>query len=560
MWPTCATPRPPIASRGTSRAIVAQGDRASAGGEAKRRGGPNRRRADSSPQPLTDGKHDFERDEPSIRRGCSWRCCGVFPMGGQQPIERPLTPLLDTTVFTNAPGEPAVGHELRAEIPSADAIDVRDGVRPLERRAAPDRRAPAALRGGQAAAGPDDDLHEQHRAARARRARTARRADQGLVRHLVDAASREGLDLPPRERLLDRVHRLVEPDALGAGCSGSNGTCASPRARNPDAVAKMAAVFDELLGEQGLRRHTTRRSSRGGREALAAHDITLLGPIELELRPFQEALARARRPRPPSGPPSQPARRGHRHREDGDGRRRLRASSDGARPQPPPVRRSPRGDPRSEPRDVPACAARRARSARSGSAGSDRRGSSTCSHRSRAFTASDVRNIDPAHFDVVIVDEFHHAAAPSYEALLEHLQASRAARPDGNARAGGRPRRPPPLRWPDRRRAAAVGRDRPGIPRAVRVLRVHDGLDLREVPWRRGQGYDVTALENVLTADHAWARLVVEEVRRKVADPSADAGARVLRQRRTRPFHGATLHRARPARRRPLRSKPSGRA
>jgi superfamily II DNA or RNA helicase len=49
---------------------------------------------------------------------------------------------------------------------------------------------------------------------------------------------------------------------------------------------------------------------------------------------------------------------------------------------------------------------------------------------------------------------------------------------------------------------------------------VHDGLDLRRVPWRRGQGYDVSALENVLTADHKWANLVVEEIRRKIAEPS----------------------------------------
>src|SRR5204862_7966684 len=35
---------------------------------------------------------------------------------------------------------------------------------------------------------------------------------------------------------------------------------------------------------------------------------------------------------------------------------------------------------------------------------------------------ADVRHLDPAHFDVVIVDEFHHAVAESYEALLEHLK------------------------------------------------------------------------------------------------------------------------------------------
>ncbi len=48
---------------------------------------------------------------------------------------------------------------------------------------------------------------------------------------------------------------------------------------------------------------------------------------------------------------------------------------------------------------------------------------------------------------------------------------------------------------------------------------VHDGTDLTEVPWKRGAGYDVMALTNVLTADHAWARRVIEQVRLKTADP-----------------------------------------
>ena len=49
---------------------------------------------------------------------------------------------------------------------------------------------------------------------------------------------------------------------------------------------------------------------------------------------------------------------------------------------------------------------------------------------------------------------------------------------------------------------------------------VHDGLDLREIPWRRGSGYDITELTNVLTADHAWARRVIEQVRTKVTNPA----------------------------------------
>ena len=41
---------------------------------------------------------------------------------------------------------------------------------------------------------------------------------------------------------------------------------------------------------------------------------------------------------------------------------------------------------------------------------------------------------------------------------------------------------------------------------------VHDGTDLSEVPWRRGTGYDPNALTNLLTADHAWSRRVIEQV------------------------------------------------
>ena len=39
-------------------------------------------------------------------------------------IQRPLTPLADTVLLTNARGEPSVGAELKAEIDSADRIDL----------------------------------------------------------------------------------------------------------------------------------------------------------------------------------------------------------------------------------------------------------------------------------------------------------------------------------------------------------------------------------------------------------------------------------------------------
>jgi hypothetical protein len=50
---------------------------------------------------------------------------------------------------------------------------------------------------------------------------------------------------------------------------------------------------------------------------------------------------------------------------------------------------------------------------------------------------------------------------------------------------------------------------------------VHDGTDLSGVPWKRGTGYDPSALTNVLTADHAWARRVIEQLRLKTSDVRA---------------------------------------
>ena len=71
------------------------------------------------------------------------------PDGRPQRSGEPLIPLLDTTLLTNAPGEPSLWNQLRSEIESADAIDVvmafirRSGIAPLARRAAPPLRATA---------------------------------------------------------------------------------------------------------------------------------------------------------------------------------------------------------------------------------------------------------------------------------------------------------------------------------------------------------------------------------------------------------------------------------
>jgi hypothetical protein len=54
-----------------------------------------------------------------------------------------------------------------------------------------------------------------------------------------------------------------------------------------------------------------------------------------------------------------------------------------------------------------------------------------------------------------------------------------------------------------------------------RYYGVHDGLDLTQVPWKRGQGYDVGALTNVYTANHMWVGQLVRQIHECVADVSS---------------------------------------
>src|SRR5690606_17198671 len=59
------------------------------------------------------------------------------PDGQPEHVPLPATPLLDTTLLTNAPGEPRIGFQLNSEVASADRIDVlmafvrQTGIRPM---------------------------------------------------------------------------------------------------------------------------------------------------------------------------------------------------------------------------------------------------------------------------------------------------------------------------------------------------------------------------------------------------------------------------------------------
>jgi superfamily II DNA or RNA helicase len=126
----------------------------------------------------------------------------------------------------------------------------------------------------------------------------------------------------------------------------------------------------------------------------------------------------------------------------------------------------------------------------------------------QSLNAADLSALPPDHFDVAIIDEFHHAAASSYRKVLSHL------RPVELLGLTATPERSdglPILHWFDDRIAAELrlwdAIDQQHLAPFL-YFGIHDGLDLRDIPWRRGRGYDVQALSERYTSSDAWARLV----------------------------------------------------
>ena len=147
-------------------------------------------------------------------------------------------------------------------------------LRPLARPAAPREAAQGPLRSGETAARHHHRLHRLHRAQGDRLAGGPRRGGQGLLRHPVDAPPRQGVDVPPRDRLLDGLHRFLQPLEVGPGRRRrvERPALAGGVARHPREVRR---DLQHLLGEprvRGLRPGAGRAAVRPRRGAGAAGD------------------------------------------------------------------------------------------------------------------------------------------------------------------------------------------------------------------------------------------------------------------------------------------------
>ena len=136
----------------------------------------------------------------------------------------------------------------------------------------------------------------------------------------------------------------------------------------------------------------------------------------------------------------------------------------------------------------------------------------------QSLATLDLAELAPDRFDMVIVDEFHHAAAPTYARLLDHLRpqvllglTATPERADGVSVLG----------WFDGRFAAEV-RLWDAIDDAqlcpFQYFGVHDDVDLSALDWKRG-GYDLAALEGVYTGNDARLGKVLRSLEDIVDDP-----------------------------------------
>ncbi|WP_149184750.1 DEAD/DEAH box helicase [Streptomyces sp. TRM49041] len=130
-----------------------------------------------------------------------------------------------------------------------------------------------------------------------------------------------------------------------------------------------------------------------------------------------------------------------------------------------------------------------------------------------------LERLAPDHFDVIVIDEFHHGTSRTYRRILKHF------RPKELVGLTATPERMDGDNIQDEffdGRIAAEMRLWEALENDLlspfHYFGISDNTDLSAVAWKRG-GYDTNALGNILTGNNARAALVVKHVREKIADP-----------------------------------------
>ncbi len=441
------------------------------------------------------------------------------PDGAVRWLSHPDIPLFDSTVLTNGSNEPRIGAQLPSEIESAEAIDLvvafirHSGIRSFV------------------------EAFERHcRDGKPLRILTTTYTGSTEARAL-DRLSDLGADVKVSyDVTTSRLHAkawLFRRSSISTAYIGSSNLTHSAlisgmewnvrvsSAKNRDLVDKVAAVFESYWQNPDFRSYDQQEFAAAIAAArTVAGPTTIISPIAVTPKPFQDRLLEL----------LTVAREAGHHRNllvaaTGTGKTVMAALDYLRLRQTLPRHRLLFVAHREEILDQSMATYRQVLG--QSDFGEKWVGGARPQHFDHVFASvQSLRNADltalvPDHFDVVVIDEFHHAAASSYRRLLEHLDPREllglTATPE---RADGQDIR----QWFGGRIAAELrvwdAIDQ-GYLAPFLYYGVHDGTDLSAVPWRRGRGYDLAALTNVYTADDVWAQRVWNQVTEIVDDAAS---------------------------------------
>lgn len=439
-----------------------------------------------------------------------------LPDGTAAPIEQPLIPLLDTTLLTNAPDEPRVGSQINQEIYSADRIDLVmafirfSGISPL----LPALRAHC------------DSGRELRILTTTYTGSTEARALDAL--EAIGADIRVSYDLSTT-RLHAKAWLFHRRSGYSTTYIGSSNLTHSAQvtglewnvrlsaARNPTVIDKVAAVFESYWHSADFEVYD--RATFLDRIPASPEAEPIFVPTYLRPEPFQERLLEL----------IALSRQRGEHRNllvaaTGTGKTVMAALDYVRLTEQLPRARLLFVAHREEILQQSRATFRQA--LQDPSFGELWVGAHRPTEFQHVFasiqslSATGYSDLHADHFDVVVVDEFHHAAAQSYATLLSHLRPREllglTATPE---RADGLPI----LTWFGGRIAAelrvwdAIDQQRLC---PFEYFGIHDGLDLREIPWRKGSGYDAEGLTNLLTSSDFYAQFVIKQLTERVGPPS----------------------------------------
>lgn len=451
---------------------------------------------------------------------------GTPPM---RSIERPATPLSDAALLTNAHGEPALGHEVRAEIATADSVDLLcafvkwHGIRLLETqlsdlhsRRVPLRVITTTYIGGTERAALDRLINDFGAEVRiqydAKRTRLHAKAwlfgratgfDTGYV----------GSSNLTKSALLDGVEWNVRISSVAT----------------PGLLEKFRATFDSYWNDPSFERYDPATDAdrlddalaeAGGRTTSGRTTLTLSG---LEVRPYAYQSRMLEQ--------LDVERTVHdRHRNlivaaTGTGKTVIaaldyRRLSLGADPNPSLLFVAHR-------KEILEQSLRTYREVLADANFGELYVGGVRPERWRqvfasvqSLTSYGVDRLPRDAFEVVVIDEFHHAEARTYRALLGHLSSrellgltATPERGDGlDVRDFFGGRTAAELRLWDALTASLLT--------PFHYFGITDGTDLQRIDWKLG-AYDPKALSTLYTGNDARARLVLTALRDKVADLGA---------------------------------------